>query len=443
MSADTRSSILNRLPWFVELVDYLKTHEDDLWGWFSTEVDQEKQAEAVRLEVLRTTYRIERESQVELYETADAVAATLGVDAPLTIYQAQQAPELNAALKFVPGEVHIVLHGPLLEILDASELTALFGHELSHYVLWTEWDEEILIAHEILLGMLNDPRGDEVHTETYRRLRLFSEVFCDRGSHIACGNLEAAVSALVKMHTGLKEVDAAGYLRQAEEAVSGSTDNTEADEDFVTEGFSHPEAFLRVRALHLWSAAAQSAASEDTSPKDDGPRGHSDEPSDATGAERTIRRMIEGPLSLQQIDLPGQRHLTAVTRHVIAEIVQPAWMRTELVMSHARLFFPDIERGAEVGGAESVGGPVRDITSIVSEGDETLARYVGSLLLDFVTADRDIQEAALAAAIQQADVWGIGDQFAEFAMKELKLRKKQFQQIRSNAESLIAEASTP
>ena len=77
MSADTTSSILNRLPWFVELVDYLKTHEDDLWGWFSTEVDQEKQAEAVRLELLRTTYRIERESQVELYESADAVAATV------------------------------------------------------------------------------------------------------------------------------------------------------------------------------------------------------------------------------------------------------------------------------------------------------------------------------------------------------------------------------
>ena len=59
-----------------------------------------------------------------------------------------------------------------------------------------------------------------------------------------------------------------------------------------------------------------------------------------------------------------------------------------------------------------------------------------------MTADRDIQEAALAWATQKADAWGIAECFAEFATKELKLRKKQFQQIRSDAESLIKQAKT-
>jgi hypothetical protein len=428
MSAESTPSTLTRLPWLDELVDYLKTHEDDLWSWFSTETDREKQAEAVRLDLLRTTYRIDRESQTQLYETADAVTAALGIDAPLTIYQAQQSPDLNATLKFVPGEIHVVLHGPLLETLDNGELKALLGHELSHYLLWTEWDSEILIAHEIILGMLNDPRGDEVHLETYRRLQLFTEVFCDRGGLLACGDLATAVRVEVKMQTGLKEVDAASYLQQAEEAASKNGDGTAGT--FVTEGFSHPEAFLRVRAIQLWNSTTStenSAAVENRV--------------NASAVEQTIRRMIEGPLSLEQIDLPGQRHLTAVTRQVISEILEPAWMKSELAMSHARLFFPDIERAPTTPPAASAEPPF-NIAVIIADGEKTLARYFSSILLDFVTADRDIQEAALAWATQKADAWGIAECFTEFATKELKLRKKQFQQIRTDAESLIKQAET-
>ena len=440
MASHTINPPLDRLPWFVELVDYLKTHEDDLWQWFATEADREKQAAAVRLDLLRTTYRIERDSQPTLYETADAVSTTLGINAPLTIYQAQQAPELNASLKYVPGEVHVVLHGPLLETLDDRELRALLGHEISHYLLWTGWDEEVLIAHEILLGMLNDPRGDEVHLETYRRMRLFSEVFCDRGSHIACGDLETAVRALIKMQTGLKNVDAKSYLRQAEEASQGADVEQETRGEFVTEGFSHPEAFLRVRALQLWSTShpasevgnltesAANSASFDTIATSD-------------AVEKSIRRMIEGPLSLQQIDLPAQCYLTSVTREVIRQILEPAWIRTESVMSHARLFFPDINAAREPTDVKQLADAHHDIAAMISRGDETIAGYVSSLLLDFVTSDRDIQDAALAVAMQLADAWGIGESFSESAIKELKLRRKQYQQIWSDAESLIARAS--
>lgn len=425
ISADAACSPVRRLPWFDELVDYLKTHEDDLWDWFSTRADRSQQAEGIRLDLLRTTYRIDRESQADLYRTADGVASALGIDVPLTIYQAQQERELNASLKFVPDEVHLVLHGPLLETLDDSEWQALVGHELSHYLLWMAWESEVLIAHEILLAMLNDPRGDEVHLETYRRLLLFTEVFCDRGSYLACGDLETAVSSLVKMHTGLKKVDAPGYLRQAEEAIVTIKDGVPGL--FVTEGCSHPEAFLRVRALQLWTDAVSS-----------------ENANDVTGAEQLIRKMIEGPHSLERIDLPAQRQLTELTRHALAEILKPDWIRTELVMSHARLFFPDIGPRVEtISGKETLENDAqRRIVEIVPEGDETISKYLCSILLDFVTVDRDIQEAALAWATQKADQWKIAEAFAEAAIKELKLRKKQFQQIRAESDSLIRQAES-
>lgn len=425
ISADSACSPVARLPWFDELVDYLKTHEHDLWGWFSTRVDRQQQAEAIRLDLLRTTYRIDRESQADLYRTADRAASKLGIDVPLTIYQAQQELELNASLKFVPDEVHLVLHGPLLETLDDSEWQALVGHELSHYLLWTTWESEILIAHEILLAMLNDPRGDEVHLETYRRLQLFTEVFCDRGSYLVCDDLETAVSSLVKMHTGLKKVDAGGYLKQAEEAIV--TNRGGVSGVFVTEECSHPEAFLRVRALQLWVAAVS------------GENG-----SDVVVTEPMIRRMFEGPLSLERIDLPAQRHLTALTRRLITELIQPDWMRTELVMSHARLFFPDIGPPVDAtSGKESPENAAqRKTAAIVPESDDTISKYLCSVLLDFATVDRDIQEAALAWAIQKADQWNIAESFAEAATRKLKLRKKQFQQIREEKGSLIRQAES-
>lgn len=423
MSADTANSICSRLPWIDELIDYLKTHEDDLWDWFSTQADRQKQADAVRLDLLRTTYRIDRTSHASHYDLADAAAARLGVDAPLTIYQAQQDPELNAALKFVPDEVHIVLHGPLLETLDDGEWQALIGHELSHYKLWTQSDGEVLIAHEILLAMLNDARGDEVHVETYRRLQLFTEVFCDRGSYVACDDLETAVRSLVKMHTGLKSVDAAGYLRQAEEAIA--VDRNGVPQEFVSEKWSHPEAFVRVRSLQLWVTAISS-----------------DDRDCLASTEQSIRRTIEGPLSLEQIDLPAQRQLTLLTESLITEIIQPAWIRTDLVMSHARLFFAGIDAKsvASAGKQDPQDSVQRVSTSILADGDETITKYVCSVLLDFVTVDRDIQEAALAWCIQRAEQWGVAEPFAELAIRELKLRKKQFQQIKVESESLIRQA---
>ena len=82
------------------------------WAWFSGDRQRDVQNDAVRLDLLKATYRIERDSNSSLYAAADEVAAALGLNFPITFYQAQNAAGLNASLPYMPGEVHIVLAGP-------------------------------------------------------------------------------------------------------------------------------------------------------------------------------------------------------------------------------------------------------------------------------------------------------------------------------------------
>ncbi len=117
MPDDLPAETLDALPYQQQIVQYLQTHEKELWDWFAAHPHQKDQDDALRLDLLKTTYRLEREEKPDLYQTADDVAAKLGLDLPLTIYQAQQANEMNASVAYLPGEAHIVLAGPVLDRL--------------------------------------------------------------------------------------------------------------------------------------------------------------------------------------------------------------------------------------------------------------------------------------------------------------------------------------
>jgi hypothetical protein len=60
--------------------------------------------------------------------------------------------------------------------------------------------------------------------------------------------------------------------------------------------------------------------------------------------------------------------------------------------------------------------------------------------LDFVTTDPDLEEAPLAAAFLLTVELGIADRFEQIVDKELRLRKKQLEKVRGEAEAIIAQA---
>ena len=389
---------LEPLPYHLGVVRHLQAHEAELWEWFSAEKLRAEQGEAVRLELLKSTYRLDPDAHPALHAAARDVAAALGLVAPLTLHQAQGSVGLNASLAYVPGEAHLVLHGPITDRLAPLELRAVLGHELLHFLLLDRW-REYLVASQILAAMTHDPAAEPVHATTARRFGLYTEVYCDRGAHLASGDLAAAVSALVKIETGIAVASAESYLRQADEIFGKG--------QAQTEGMTHPETFVRARALRLWAEARERSAAE-------------------------LLSVIEGPVSLAELDLLGQQAIAALTRRLIAAVLRPAWLRTEPLLAHARLFFDDLEPSREADGG---------LAADLAKGDEKLLDYWCYVILDFAAADRDLEDAPLAAALLLSDELGLGERFRRIAARELGLKKKQLEALDGGAAAMVAKAA--
>lgn len=389
---------LEPLPYHVELRDYLKSRERELWSWFASARAQADYTESLRMDLLKATYRLDAESHPELYRGVEEVKVRLGLDIPVTIYQAQNSTHANAVLYFIPGEGHVVFYGPILNLLNAEEIKSVLGHELAHYHLW-QWDNgDLHIADRLIQAVAIDPRAAHSHAQTARHFQLYTEIFADRGSLCATGHVEPVVSGLVKIQTGLTQVSAAGYLKQAEEIF--------AKDHATTEGVSHPEAFIRARALALWH----------------------EQPDDAPAR---ITRMIEGAESFEDLDLIGQARMVKNTRRFLQQFLQPKWFHTPAILGHAKLFFDDFAAGTEKEAA---------LPESFKSADAKLREYLCYLLLDFVTADPELDDMPLAAALEFSRRLEMDAAFEKLAARELKMKVRDVRKLKEQAAEMLAKA---
>ena len=394
---------LRAMPYHDEVVSLLRRQEPEAWAWASSASARSDRAQEVRSFLLQHTYRLDADAHPQLHACCAAAATRLGVTAPITIYQGSEQ-HANAALLYLPGEAHIVFNGSLLERLAGAELEAVCGHELSHYLLF-ERDDGAWFTASRLLGMAqDDPRSDASLRETARLFALYTEAFADRGGAVACGALEPAVAALVKSQTGLAAVSAASYLRQADEICAALAERSDA--------VSHPEVFVRARALRLWCEAH--AAGDEHAVAD---------------ADAWLRTVLEGPLAIDALDLLGQQRLTALTRRVIGQFIRLPALRSSALLAWARRFFPD---------AHAADAPDPTLRDDLAAGAHD---YVAALLLDFAVADRSLEDVPLAQAIVLARDLGLPEQFEKLALKALKMTKRQFAKARGEADALLARVA--
>jgi len=391
-------NILEPLPYHVELRNYLKSEERELWNWFASAQAKADYTENLRLELLKSTYRLDADGHPELYQSLNEAKSRLQLDIPVTLYQAQNSPQLNAALFYIPGQGHIVFSGPVFTLLQAEELKSVIGHELAHYHLWERDGGEFHIADRLIHAVANDPRASASHEQTARRYRLYTEIFADRGSLRVTGDANPVVAGLVKIETGLSQVSAASYLKQAEEIF--------ANGNVATEGVSHPEAFIRARALALWQEQRDNATAH-------------------------ISAMIEGAATLEELDLLGQKRLTSATRRLLQCLLRPKWFQTPATLGHAKLFFDDFQPAH---GDDTL--PWDELKF----GDTKLCEYLCYVLLDFARADPDLDEMPLAATLELSRQLELDAQFEKLAAKELKMRVRDVRRIKEQAAEMLAKA---
>lgn len=377
---------------------YLKSSEPELWKWASSTQSQSDYAQELRTHLLKTTYRLDAQGHPELAQKATAIVEKLGLNVSVTLYQANGGIGMNAAICHLPGEAHVIFTGPILAALQGAELDAVLGHELAHFQLWNIEDGEFLTADRLLGAACNDARGASSHVQTARRFRLYTEIFADRGSLAASGDLNATVAALVRIETGLSDVSAASYLRQADEIFE--RENTE------TQGIEHPETFIRARALRMWSE-------EDPALND------------------WLASVIEGPLKLDELDLPGQQKMSKLTERFLAELLRPKWIQTEPVLAHARAYFPAFKPSARVD---------ETVATELKMEDAAGREFLSYVLLDFVAVDPQLEDTRLAAALEWSERLGISETFEKLAVKELGIGKRQLNKVKKEAVVLLAKA---
>ena len=392
------------LPYHLAIRDHFKTREPKLWQWFHERESPEALRENVRLELLKTSVRLEREDHASVYDLAGLVARRLGLsgderELPITLYQGQGQSEMNAALLFVPGEVHLMLHGPILERLSESELTALLGHELTHYSVFAEHEGELYTTLAIIDALTAANDVEFAQLATARFFDLYCEILCDRGALKASGDHLAVVSTLVKTSTGLVDVNPEAYLRQAEEIF--------AKGKVMAEGGTHPESFVRARAIERFANVGVEADDE-------------------------LRTMIEGELELDALDILGQVSVSGRTRRLIAYLLADEACRGKAQLAQAHLYFDDFELMPQLDGAA--------LASDLASGDAALRDYYCYVVVDFAAADREDLDAVLARGLALFAQCALDERLAELAGKELGLKKNELEKIRSAAAAVNGSA---
>ncbi len=366
-------------------------------------------------ELLRSAYRLEPSAHPVVHSALARAVENLGIGRPVAVYQVEGGLTANAGLLERPDELAILVSGNLIPLLSEAGLGAVFGHELAHHVLWSADAGRYHVADRLLELLSVDAATPPPLLETFRRYRLATELFADRGAVVACGDLPAAVGALVTTVTGLADVDPVAYLARAQAAgPSGSR------------GTSHPETVLRAWALGRWHAdlVAEQA--------DGAPLPAADRP---PAGEVAVKALLRPALDLDALDLFDRADLERVTRNLIDDLLlDPQW-QTESVLTHGRQFFPDLSPAA---GSDQWGSPAAAVRVLPEGVSGQTRRYLGYVLLDLATVDPDLDpELSLARAVRFAGQIGLSPDFEQLARAELTLSAAAWARI-STAATAVA-----
>ena len=375
-------------------VDYLKSEESRLWAWYASEASWAFLQERTRLELHRGTARLSRLSHRRVFDALDRALAALELDMPVAIYHASvSSTGNNAALFYIPGEIHIVLFAHI-EQLEPDELSALIGRELSLYLLWSLEEGIYYIADRIL----SDGAGsnDACIQCTAERYQRHIELFVDCGA-VLCGGLVGAVRCVVKMTTDLRDLSEEAYIAQAEEVLKHKAASRLIDR--------YPENFVRILAMKAYA------------------EGKSID-------ELELRSHAKQGQGMAGLDIHAQVKLHQLTRMMLADLISVDWFRTESVCRHAQLFFSDIDRVVPNGTWRS------DLLSCLPES-ETYWVYV---LLDFCSVDSSLGEAALVYVLQFSEPLGLRSPLEKAINKELGVTKKRLGELKREATAIISIA---
>ncbi len=381
--------MLTALPYHQKVKDHFKS-QAKTWEYFAVNKNKEEQLQQFKTELLKNTYKFDPATDAFIYDKIAIVKEKLGLETlPVIVYQAQYTDELNASIVYLNNEAHIVFSGSVTRILDDEELLAVLAHELTHIKLYSMLEGDLEVADRIITSIANNYNSEVSYFETARLFRLYTEIFCDRGAYAVIEKTGPVITSLVKTSTGLDKVNADSYLKQADEIFANET-------GLKTVGISHPENFIRAKAIQLWHDKKELADEE-------------------------IVKMIEGSVDLDQLDIFKQKDLAQLTRQFLQLFIKPGWFQSTMILSQAKQYFADFALDEKALLTEA-------LVERIQTAHQSIRDYLGYVLLDFVLVDASLEEIPSGWAFQFAEDMGLKESYDAIIKKEMKFSDKRLTQ---------------
>jgi Zn-dependent protease with chaperone function len=164
---------------------------------------------------------------------------------PVEVFLARQN-QINAYTFGISSPKVLVLYTPLLDVMDRDELSFIIGHEMGHVALGHTWLNTIVGG---LAGVPSSFGASILIYSTFLWWNRVCEYSADRAGLLACGDLNKAVSALVKLVApGIRNTT---EYRQALTLIDAEDDQvgSHLSEIFQT----HPMLIKRVNKLRAYA----------------------------------------------------------------------------------------------------------------------------------------------------------------------------------------------
>lgn len=189
-----------------------------------------------------------------LYEMCQDVKTALGFDEPIDFYITGSA-DINASaiLSTDSSKPHVIdINSALFNLMSDDELRFILGHEIGHLINRDGLLKEIYcyIYPDMDDEEKTIPRFLESRYELWGRLAEFS---ADRYGYIACENIEACVTAMYKLNSGLL-LDKMN-IRMPDLLEHNSLSLEYYLNEHISFGGTHPINPARIQALHLFATA--------------------------------------------------------------------------------------------------------------------------------------------------------------------------------------------
>jgi Zn-dependent protease with chaperone function len=144
--------------------------------------------------LMRSALRVDPRGAPDLSDLVTVCARKLQ-PGPVAVYLVRQ-DQVNAYTFGVGTPKVLVLYTPLLRVMGPQELSFIIGHEMGHVALGHTWLNTIVGG----LAGIPAPLGLAIILYTaFRWWNRMCEYSADRAGLLACGDLNTAVSALVKL----------------------------------------------------------------------------------------------------------------------------------------------------------------------------------------------------------------------------------------------------